>query len=120
MRKSLNEMRLNNMKKQAKKDKKAQLKVAKELKRDNIKFFKRLKKDVVEAIKNDSFLFSYDCISIFNFLDDPASIVKKFLNEQKIFSEFTFDVKSSYLRNGALNIQYVDITWRLKDETTKN
>ena len=117
MRKTLNEIRLNNIKNQAKKAKKEQLKAAKEIKRDKINFFKKLKKDVVEAIKNNSFLFSYDCNFIFlNYLDVPTDVVEKFLIDQKEFDEFTFDVKSSYLRNGFLNAQYIDITWRLKDE----
>lgn len=116
MRKTLNEIRLNNIKNQTKKDKKVQLKATKELKKDKINFFKKLKKDVVEAIKNNRFLFSYNCYPIFNFLDTPTSIIENFLIEQKIFSEFTFDVKSSYLRNGALSVQYVDIFWRLKDD----
>jgi hypothetical protein len=117
MKKTLNEIRLENIKKIDKKRNKELLKDLKEMKKNKIKFFKKLKKDVIEAIKNNDSLLYYNCELIYrNVSISIIKIIKSFLNEQKEFNEFIIDVKHSYLRYELAPVYYIDITWRLKDD----
>jgi hypothetical protein len=117
MKKTLNEIRLENIKKIDKKRNKELLKDLKEMKKNKIKFFKKLKKDVIEAIKNNDSLFYYNCELIYrNVSTSIIKIIESFLNEQKEFNEFIIDIKHSFLRNGFAPVYYIDITWRLKDD----